>query len=72
MSLQDNHVHFFEKLSSDLGFSPAPPSIQDIMNSLNSFVLTYFVYKNVSSGETLEGSFFIEKSFLICYQVIHQ
>jgi len=70
MSLQDNQVHFFERLSSELGFSPAAPLIQEIMTSVNSSLSTRLICQNGSSGETLEGPFFLEKSFLVYYQII--
>jgi len=70
MSLQENHDHFFEKFSSELGFTPATPFIQEIISSINSSFPTHLLYKNVSSGETLEGPFYLEKSFLLYFQVI--
>lgn len=63
-------VHFFEKLHSELGFSQATPSIQEVLDSVKSSLPTNIRYQNVSSGETLEGAFFLKKGFLVYCQVI--
>ena len=70
MNFEKNQLDFFEKLSSELAFSPVPPAPEEIFNSINSSQPTHLIYTNLSSGETLRGSFYLEKSFLVYYQVI--
>ncbi len=69
MSLQEDQVHFFERLYSELGFGSEAPELQDIMRAISSSRSTHLIYTNFSSGETLEGSFYLEKNLLV-YQVI--
>jgi len=67
--MQENQAHFFDRLYSELAFSPATSAIQEIINSINFFLPTHLTLKNISSGETLEGSFFFEKNLLVYFQV---
>ena len=70
MTLQENQVHFFETLYSGLAFSltPAPP--EETINVMNPSQSTHLVWTNLSSGETLEGSFSLENNYLLYHQVI--
>jgi len=68
MSFQGSQVSFFERLYPELGFSSATPKLEEIMTSINSFRSTHLIYKNLSTEETLEGSFYLEKNLLV-YQV---
>jgi len=70
MSLQENQVHFFERFYSELAFAPALPTTEEIINSINSSRSTHLIYTNLSSGEILEGPFYIENNLLVYYQVI--
>ena len=69
MNLQEDQLYFFERLYSELAFSPAPPTVEEMKNSINSSRSTHLIWTNASSGETLEGSFYLEKNFLVYYQV---
>ncbi len=65
MNLKEDRDSFFERLSSELGFPSAVPELQ----KTNSFRYIHLIYTNLSTGETLEGTFYLEKNFLV-YQVI--
>ena len=69
MNLQENQAHFLERLYAELSFSPSTSAIQEIMDSINFSHPTHLIFKNVTSEETLEGSFFLEKNLLVHYQV---
>ncbi len=66
MNLEKNQHCFF---GSELAFSAAPPTIEEMKDSINSSRSTHLICTNLSSGDTLEGSFYLEKNFLVYYQV---
>jgi len=70
MTFQENQLHFFDRLYSELALSQVPPATEEILNSINSSRSTHLTYTNLSSAETLKGSFYLQKNFLVYYQVI--
>jgi len=60
MSLQDSQVHFFDRLSPELDFSPAIPNAQEIISSV-SFSLSLSYLSKCFFRRTFEGPFLPQK-----------
>ena len=69
MNSQKNQLDFFDRLYSEIEFFSTPPTIDELKVSINSSRATQLLYTDLASGETLKGSFYLEKNFLVYHQV---